>query len=89
MGILFTFDSIHAALAAEKAATRAAGEPGAEAPGLVPLPPQVRSDCGFGLLVSTEAPEALRLTGATSLWRALPELPPRKGKRYERIDPNP
>lgn len=56
MAILLTFASIHAALAAEKAADRQdrtsdAEVSASEAPMLVPLPPQVKSDCGFGLLI--------------------------------------
>jgi hypothetical protein len=57
MGIILTFASIHRALAAERAAQGGTGAAGRADPELVPLPPRIKSDCGFGLLV----PEALGL----------------------------
>ena len=89
MLILATFPSTHAALRAEKQLT---GEVPVE---LIPVPRQIRSDCGFGLLAGPLDPlEAGRAVvilkdhGATGLWRVLELDSPtsrHKEKRYEPI----
>ena len=89
MLVLATFPSTHAALRVEQ---ELAGEVPVE---LIPVPRQIRSDCGFGLLVGPlDAPGAGRAVtilkdhGATSLWRVLEldSLSSRhKEKRYEPI----
>ena len=70
MLVLATFPSTHAALRVEQELT---GEVPVE---LIPVPRQIRSDCGFGLLAGPlEPPEAgravaiLKSHGATGLWR--------------------
>jgi hypothetical protein len=86
--ILATFRSSHAALRAEQALK---GEDLAVE--LIPVPRQIRSDCGFCLLVDGgEDParglERLRSCGALELWRvtATQQDPSvRKVKSYERI----
>ena len=82
MAVLATFPSSPAALAAEQ---RLLGE--GLAVELIPVPRQVHSDCGFCLLVETEAGLArLRACGAESLWRVTETRSPstRKVKTYER-----
>ena len=97
MGIVLTFASIHAALSAEKATAKRSRESGLQAPELVPLPPQVKSDCGFGLLfASAESlddtfvsrfPESeIEFEAAYSVVEIDAESGKRKEKRYERID---
>jgi hypothetical protein len=92
MDLVLTFATIHEAIAAERKA--AALFAGAE---LVPLPPEVKSDCGFGLLLPGEkadgrpSPEALAEAGIepTGIYRIVavdPGRANRKEKRYERID---
>jgi hypothetical protein len=89
--LLATYPSSHAALRAERDLL----ERGL-AVELVPVPRQVRADCGFCLLA--DAPEAdaafqerletLRASGARELWRVAsrPGGPgPRKENSYERI----
>jgi hypothetical protein len=97
VSVILTFATIHDALAAEKAArlTRGTAQGGEEE--LVPLPPQVKSDCGFGLFI----PAATKLedTRIVSLVESGVEFSEayrvyesdvhdgqRKEKRYERID---
>jgi hypothetical protein len=71
MALILTFATIHEALAAEKAAQGIhwprpahATQPGACTAELVPLPPQVRGDCGFGLFLDTiEEEEAKCIDG--------------------------
>lgn len=84
MDIIAIFPSSQAALRAEQAlkAERLAVE-------LIPVPRQIRSDCGFCLLVTagTEDLERLRACGAQDLWRvavSLAEPSFRKVKSYER-----
>jgi len=92
MPIIATFPSSQAALGAEQRLLGAG-----LAVELIPVPRQIRSDCGFCLLVGPDDPEAvpaegwaqaLRDCGARELWRVLsPPTPPplRKVKTYERI----
>ena len=89
MMVLATFLSTHAALRAEQELT---GELSVE---LIPVPRQIRSDCGFGLLVGPldppgagRAAEILKGKGATGLWCVLELDAPtsrHKEKRYEPI----
>jgi hypothetical protein len=87
MDILATFPSTQAALGAERTLL-AEGLPVE----LIPVPSQVRGDCGFCLLVrGAEDPpgrlERLRACGARELWRVAtaPAGPTaRKVKTYER-----
>ena len=51
MALVLTFASIHDALKAEKALLPPADTGGKMAGELVPLPPAIKSDCGFGLLL--------------------------------------
>jgi Protein of unknown function (DUF3343) len=51
VSLVLTFASIHDALKAEKALRSLAGRGGKPAGELVPLPPAIKSDCGFGLLL--------------------------------------
>ena len=79
MLVLATYPSSHAALGAEKAllAEGLAVE-------LIPVPRQIRSNCGFCLLVETAGREAtLRGSGAEALWRALDPEPGTHRRRYE------
>lgn len=88
MDIIATFPSTQAALAAERTLL-GAGLPVE----LIPVPSQIRGDCGFCLLVSGAGDppgglEQLRASGARELWRvALAPAGPsaRKVKTYERI----
>ena len=102
MAILLTFASIHAALAAEKAADqqgRASGfeASGSAAPTLVPLPPRVKSDCGFGLLmaavdrlddrrVAELLESGVRIDSAYLVIETENGNSKRKERRYERIN---
>jgi hypothetical protein len=90
MEIIATFGSSHAALRAEQACRA-----GAMPVELIPVPRQIRSDCGFCLLVETgeDAAEAARRferlssCGARELWRVTvvqPTPTSRKVKSYER-----
>ena len=88
MDFIATFPSSHAALRAEQAC-RAGGL----AVELIPLPSQIRSDCGFCLLADGGADEseaasrlsALRAAGALELFRVrVTRSSSRKVKSYER-----
>ena len=79
MPLLATYPSSHAALAAERR-LRTGGLPVE----LIPVPRQIRSTCGFCLLVEAEdAREALSLTAPDALWRVMEPLPGTHRKRYE------
>ena len=88
MDLIATFPSSHAALRAEQTLKDEALP--AE---LIPVPRQIRSDCGFCLLVDggeDPAPtlERLRACGARELWQVTAtrqEPSSRKVKSYERI----
>ena len=102
MAILLTFASIHAALAAEKAAGQRnapspSEAPGHETPMLVPLPPQVKSDCGFGLLMTAADSlddrrvadllgDGLHIDGAYLVIETENGNSTRKERRYERLN---
>jgi len=89
-GLLATFRTSHEALRAEQTL-----KGGGLAVELIPVPRQIRSDCGFCLLL--EAPgaaleaerlERLRACGGQDVWRVTVIPSPtssRKEKRYERI----
>jgi hypothetical protein len=80
MRIIATFPASHAALRAEQALK---GE--ALPVELIPVPRQIRSDCGFCLLVDVGA--RLRSCGAQELWRVTStQVDPssRKVNSYER-----
>jgi hypothetical protein len=89
--LIATFPSSHAALAAEH--TLLAGQVPVE---LIPVPRQIRSDCGFCLLAEAGPPgtgeamrrlRALQACGAEALWRVVesqPDPASRKVKSYER-----
>jgi hypothetical protein len=88
MEFIATFASSHAALGAEQACR------GRALPvELIPVPRQIRSDCGFCLLVDGGPDPALRLEqlrscGARELWRITVTpgtAPSKKVKSYERI----
>ena len=89
MLVLATFPSTHAALRAEQELT---GDFPVE---LIPVPRQIRNDCGFCLLAGPldplgagRAAVILKRHGATGLWRVLELDSPtsrRKEKRYEPI----
>ena len=80
MDLIATFPSSHEALQAEQA-LKDAGL-GVE---LIPVPRQIRGDCGFCLLAREEAAEALRASGARDLWRVtVSTQASRKVKSYER-----
>ena len=88
MLVLATFPSTYAALRAERELTD-------EIPvELIPVPRQIRSDCGFGLLAGPLDPPGsrgvtiLKGHGATGLWRVVELDSPtsrHKEKRYEPI----
>jgi hypothetical protein len=95
-GIVLAFSTIHDALAAEKAVRGIAGARGAE---LLPLPPSIKSDCGFGLFLAAipggEA-ELLAALKAAAIHhetaysiREAPGPTHKKEKSYERIDEMP
>jgi hypothetical protein len=89
MHLIVTFPSVHAALAAERA-LRGEGL----AVELIPLPRQIRADCGFGLLLDVGEPhrdpgrlQLLDGCGGRERWRVLEtQASPssRKVKHYER-----
>jgi hypothetical protein len=79
MLVLATYPSSQAALRAESR-LQAAGA-GVE---LIPVPRQVRSSCGFGLLVELEGNEEHLLHSAPEgLWRVLPPLSGTFRRLYE------
>ena len=98
--IVLTFPTIHDALAAERSAIRgelvSIGAEGAVKIELLPLPPSIKSDCGFGLYIDTIRDEAAllaQLRGAELRYEAAysirgPEAsgPHPKERIYERID---
>jgi len=80
MRLLATYLSSHAVLRAERE-LKAAGH----APELIPVPRQIRSSCGFCLLL--EGPEgeaALRATAPEALWRVMEPSPGHPRRRYDR-----
>ncbi len=80
MDLIATFPSSQAALLAEQTLKGA----GIEVE-LIPVPRQIRSDCGFCLLAGEDAAPALRSCGARDLWRvAESRHASRKVKNYER-----
>ncbi|MGA2081703.1 MAG: DUF3343 domain-containing protein [Holophaga sp.] len=92
MDLIATFPSTQTALGAERTLK------GEDLPvELIPVPRQIRGDCGFCLLVAgcgdpAESARRLRLLracGAQALWRVLesPASPiSRKARTYERLD---
>jgi hypothetical protein len=92
MDIIATFLSTQAALEAERTLK------GEDLPvELIPVPSQIRGDCGFCLLVggcgdpagSSRRLGLLKSCGAQALWRVLEtrsDLTSRKVKTYERFD---
>jgi hypothetical protein len=79
MLLLATYASSHGALRAEQNLL-AAGV----AVELIPVPRQVRSNCGFCLLADVaDQGEGLRATGAEGLWLALEPEPGQVRRRYE------
>ena len=92
MDLLITFPSTHAALGAEKTLLGLG-----LAVELIPVPRQVRSDCGFCLLADAGVPgtpeaegrlQAFRACQPQGLWRILATQPDplaRKVKTYERL----
>jgi len=91
MACIATYPSSHAALQAERGLL---GE--GLAPELIPVPRQIRSDCGFCLLLELGPPgaeaerrlRALRASGARELWRVVvrqADPSARKEKTYERL----
>jgi len=79
MLILATYRSSQAALRAEQR-FKAAGV----AVELIPVPRQIKSTCGFCLLVEEEGHEDLVQTGVPEgLWRVLEPLPGSLRRRYE------
>jgi hypothetical protein len=96
---ILTFASIHDALRAEKTLLALAAAGGMPPGELVPLPPAIRSDCGFGLLLDAAASvgarytEALRESGVEieGAYRVIESESKsgkgyRKERSYERID---
>jgi hypothetical protein len=86
MPLILTFASSHQALAAERQFL-GAGLPVE----LIPVPRQIRSDCGFCLLADAGAGDRwlqlLGACGAQERWRVLVSEDPslRKVKSYERL----
>ncbi len=79
MRLLATYPSTSAALRAEHR-LKASGL----AVELIPVPRQVRSNCGFCLLVDApECDESLRASGPDGLWRVLDPEPGTPRRRYE------
>lgn len=77
--LLATYPSSHAALRAEKLLKAR----GLEVE-LIPVPRQVRSSCGFCLLVHVEGDDpGLAASAPESLWRALEPEPGSPRRRYE------
>jgi hypothetical protein len=88
MQVIATFATSHAALAAER---QLLGQ--GLAVELIPVPRQIRSDCGFGLLAEVagtgEAGAGQGLgplydCGAREIWRVRPDPGPGRTKSYER-----
>jgi hypothetical protein len=79
MLLLATYATSHGALLAEKR-LKAAGLQVE----LIPVPRQVRSSCGFGLLAEVEDDGGLlRESGAEGLWRAHEPEPGQHRRTYE------
>ena len=79
MLLLATYASSHGALQAEKS-LKAAGLQIE----LIPVPRQVHSSCGFGLLAEVEDDgHLLRGSGAEGLWRAREPEPGQHRRTYE------
>ena len=79
MLLLATYASSHTALLAEKT-LKAAGLQVE----LIPVPRQVRSNCGFGLLAEVQDQGCLlRSSGAEGLWRAHEPEPGQHRRTYE------
>lgn len=79
MLLLATYASSHGALLAEKT-LKAAGLQVE----LIPVPRQVRSSCGFGLLVEVhDGGGLLRASGAEGLWWAKEPEPGQYRRNYE------
>ena len=79
MRLLATYPSSHAALRAERELKSAGRDPE-----LIPVPRQIRSTCGFCLLLAgPEAGPALRATTPEALWRILEPDPEHPRRRYE------
>ncbi len=79
MRLLATYPSSSSALRAEHR-LKASGL----AVELIPVPRQVRSNCGFCLLVDAGGSlESLRATGPDGLWRVLDPEPGTRRRRYE------
>jgi hypothetical protein len=79
MAILATYLSSHAALRAERRLKDAG-----LAVDLIPVPRQIRSNCGFCLLVDLPEPDERILASAPeSLWRALDPRPGSLRRTYE------
>ena len=77
--LLATYPSSHAALKAEKR-LKAEGL----AVELIPTPRQIRSSCGFCLLVDLDLPgDAILDSSPESLWRALDPEPGTYRRHYE------
>jgi hypothetical protein len=100
---VLVFAGIHDALAAEKEVLKPPrgqssfeGRGTADSPGLLPLPPSIKSDCGFGLFLDTidgEERRALASLRATVRFEAAYSVhevessdPRKKETIYERID---
>lgn|GEM_PF-5484422 len=95
---ILSFASIHDALATEKAVLSGAGVvAGLMGTELLPLPPSIKSDCGYGLYFSTAkgreqlladlASTAIRYEGAYYVAEEADDARSMiKEKRYERID---
>lgn len=96
MALLLTFSSVHYALAAERAAKRSDENKEGNDPELVPLPPSIRSDCGFALVLpgmERSDPAVLQaIRGLGIAYEAAYRIvvpsggDGKKEKRYERVD---
>jgi hypothetical protein len=87
VSLLLTFATIHDALAAEKSASDIAFE--GRKPELRPLPPSVKSDCGFGLWIEgahslADPPVAALYDRGARIAAAYRFI--EKERSYERID---
>jgi hypothetical protein len=60
MALVLTFASIHEALKAEKALGELAKGGECAEGGLEPLPPEIKSDCGFGLFLGASEEAHMR-----------------------------